>query len=59
MTQLLTVEQAARILKLKPDTLNQWRKRKKGPPYLQMVGTVRYDKDALEVWVTENTVMPE
>ena len=40
--RLLTEEQAAKFLSLKPSTLRTWRCRRKGPSYVKMGGAVRY-----------------
>ena len=51
--QLLTTEQAARYLNLKPTTLEQWRWERgdDGPPFLRLSRrAVRYRKSDLEAW---------
>lgn len=47
---LLTTEQAAELLRKKPQTLRLWRTEKtKGPPWINVGGSVLYDqRDVLE-----------
>lgn len=53
---LLTEQETADLLKLKVQTLQAWRHRKSGPPYLKIEGTVRYDRAKIEEWVASNHV---
>jgi excisionase family DNA binding protein len=42
---LLTVQQVSELTGISVETLNQWRSREKGPPYLKIEGKlVRYRK---------------
>lgn len=56
MKQLLTREQAAEILQIEAATLYEWKRLKKGPPYIKVGGAVRYDPDALRAWLDAQTV---
>lgn len=51
----LTEKEAAARLALSTRTLQQWRVRGGGPPFLKLGAAVRYDSDALERWATGQT----
>jgi hypothetical protein len=56
---LLTNDQAAEYLGLKPQTLAAWRhhRREGQPPYIQIAAKViRYRADHLEQWLADRTV---
>jgi hypothetical protein len=62
---MITEAEAAAILRLKPDTLRQWRNRrkkghKKGPPYFQphAHGQVLYARSDLDAWIKKHRVDP-
>lgn len=55
---LLTEAQAAKILQAKPMTLNKWRCRRKGPPYLKLSGKVRYRMDDLTAFIESSRIVP-
>lgn len=49
---LIDTPTAARLLNYAPATLNAWRNRKLGPPYVKVSGTsIRYRVRDLEEWV--------
>ena len=54
-SKLLTTREAAEYLNIPQKTLEQWRSRRQGPPYLK-VGPlhVRYDRSQLERWLERN-----
>ena len=56
MGQLLTEEEAATYLSLSPRTLQTWRSKLVGPPYMKPPGVnvVRYRAEDLEKWVEES-----
>jgi hypothetical protein len=59
MKTLLTEQQAAERLGVRPATLAVWRHRRVGPPFIQVGPRVpRYDADALEGWIAERAVRP-
>lgn len=59
-TMLLTREQAARYLGMKPQTLAVWVTRQvDGPPYAKLGRSVRYRKCDLDAWIERNVVRPE
>lgn len=52
---LIGEKEAARILGFSPRTLQKWRSRGDGPPFLKISsrGAVRYRRSDLEAWVTQ------
>lgn len=56
MGQLLTQAEAATYLDLSPRTLEAWRTKLIGPPFMKPEGTsvVRYRAEDLEKWVNES-----
>lgn len=59
MSKLLTTKEAAAFLTLSPITLEGYRCRHAGPPFIQVGGAIRYSQDALEEWLRSRTVTPE
>ena len=55
---MLTTKQAAARYGLSPETFINWRKKRKGPPFVRLGQTVRYRPVDLEAWLTEHTVDP-
>ena len=56
--ELVTETQAAEYLGLSTKTLQSWRWRKTGPPYVKLGGAVRYRPEDLEAWLQESRVAP-
>lgn len=55
--RLLTTEQAAAFLDLKPQTLAVWRFKKRcGPAYVRIGHNIRYRMRDLEAWLESRTV---
>lgn len=56
---LLTPDEVAQMLGMKPSTLVRWRRLKQGPPYVR-VGhrTVRYQPEAVRAWMDSRTGRP-
>lgn len=52
---LLTPEEAAAILRLSPRSLERWRYARNGPPYVRVMGSVRYEAASLEAWLRSRT----
>ncbi len=58
--ELLTTEQAAKLLQLAPRTLRRWRSESKGPPYVRLgARRVRYRRAALEAWLRQHETEAE
>ena len=53
---LLTESQAAELLQISIRTLQAWRLRRSGPPYVQLGRAVRYRRSDLMGWIDSNTV---
>ena len=53
--ELLTPKEVSAITKIKTTTLGSWRWSGKGPKYCRVVGSVRYPKSQLELWIQENS----
>lgn len=53
MEQLLTVEEAAKLLRLKPSTLHRHRWAGTGPAYAKLGSRVAYRPLDLEAWVND------
>ena len=51
----LTEKEAAERLALSTRTLQQWRVRGGGPPFLKLGAAVRYDAAALDAWADKQT----
>jgi excisionase family DNA binding protein len=54
MPTMITTAEAATYLSLSPRTLENWRARQEGPPFVRMGAAVRYDTEALSEWVKES-----
>jgi len=50
---------AARFLSIPPATLESWRSRGKGPPFIKAGTAVRYAFSALREWMETNTTEPD
>lgn len=58
-TRLLTREEAAAYLGLKPQTLASWVVRRiAGPPFIKVGRSVRYRKSDLDKWLDSQVVCP-
>jgi len=53
--RLDTEKEAAAYLNVSPRTLQAWRLRGGGPAYVKLGAAVRYDRDALDRFITERT----
>jgi predicted DNA-binding transcriptional regulator AlpA len=55
MTQYLTKPQAAQFLGVSTRTLTRWLALPDPPPCVRLGGRLRYDRDALAAWATQQT----
>lgn len=57
--EYMTPDEVATLLRVAPRTLQTWRYRKQGPPYV-IVSTleIRYKRRDVEKWLRERTVAP-
>jgi hypothetical protein len=53
---LMTTAQCAAYLNCSPLSLNDWRCKKIGPPYVRAQGCIRYLLSAVQAWIAANTV---
>ena len=51
--RLLTSDEAADLLRLRPATLRAWRCRGAGPPYHKVGDRVRYSRRDLDAWLAK------
>ena len=56
MHDLLTAREVAELLKVSKPTLVRWRAANQGPPFIQVEGSIRYQRDALDRWLAERTL---
>jgi excisionase family DNA binding protein len=49
----ITTKELCEWLKISPNTANNWRR--KGLPYVKTGNTVRYDKNAVQKWLDEQS----
>lgn len=56
---LMLPAQLAEEWQLRPRTLEQWRYRRMGPPYIKVGGRVRYSRKACAKWAAQHSVTPE
>jgi predicted DNA-binding transcriptional regulator AlpA len=57
--KLITTQQAADMMGVKPSTLRNWRCAKTGPPFVQLTRrSVKYPQADIEKYVAERTVTP-
>lgn len=54
--ELLSAEETARILGVKPQTLAAWRLYKRGPRYTKMGRLVKYRRSDIEAFIERNSV---
>jgi hypothetical protein len=71
LPRLLTVEQASTYLSIPVSTLNSWRLRSKGPPFVRVNkanpktgevprgNVIRYPRERLDAWINANVEVPE
>jgi predicted DNA-binding transcriptional regulator AlpA len=59
MERLMTRNEAAEALGLRPQTLAKWSCLKTcGPPFVKLGGAVRYRESDLQAWLDKQTVTP-
>ena len=58
LPNLLTTAQAAEYLGRVPQTLYNWRSQRKGPPWIEVAGGIRYNAETLRAWLKENERKP-
>ena len=62
LPNLLTIDEVAKLLRVRRETLWRWSHARNGPPSIRMGGARRgrvlYDLDAVKVWLSRRTVTP-
>ena len=56
---LVTEREAARILAVSKRTLQAWRMKGCGPPFVRVGRAIRYRQSALDAWINANTQSPD
>ncbi len=51
---ILTPKEVAELLKIHPNTLANWRMKKKGPPAIKIHGRYRYPAAKVQQWLQNN-----
>ena len=59
MKRLLTTKEAAEILNINIRTLDLWRRKKQGPPYVQIGRKIQYEQETLQQWIKEKETTNE
>ena len=54
---LITEDELAAMLEVKPSTLADWRQANKGPHSVKLAKTVFYRKEDVEEWIKENVTI--
>ena len=54
--QLLTAAELSALIKVKEETLERWRMRGQGPPYIKLGKLVRYARADIAEWVQAGRV---
>lgn len=56
MHDLMKEREVADLLRVSRQTLSKWRSDAKGPPFIQVGGSIRYDRAELQKWLDERTL---
>lgn len=56
MAEFLTAREVAEMLRVSKPTLARWRALDQGPPFMQIEGSIRYPREAVERWLAERTL---
>lgn len=59
MDNLLTTDDLAEQLQIKPQTLANWRHNNKGPKVTKLEGAVRYKQSDVNFWIDENLIQDD
>jgi hypothetical protein len=58
LSEFLTIDELARELKRKPETLKFWRKRRTGPPVTKLGKQVLYRRASVIAWIAACELKP-
>ena len=53
---LMKEREVAEMLRISRQTLSKWRSEDKGPPFIQVGGSIRYNREAVQRWLDERTL---
>jgi excisionase family DNA binding protein len=56
---LLSTREAARLLGIRPRTLEHWRRQRTGPTYSKIGRAIRYSRGALEKYISDHEYLSE
>lgn len=56
MPDLLTSGEVAEMLRVSVSTLARWRSSDQGPPFVQIEGSIRYQREAVQKWIDDRTL---
>jgi predicted site-specific integrase-resolvase len=56
MPDLMTEIEVAELLRLTRQTLSRWRQEDRGPPFIQVEGSIRYQRETVQRWLDERTL---
>jgi predicted DNA-binding transcriptional regulator AlpA len=51
MAELMTAHEVAELLRVTAATLARWRSNDQGPPFVQLEGSIRYSRPAVDAWL--------
>jgi len=54
--EIFSTKTAADYLLMSERTLEEWRRLRKGPPYIQCEGSIRYKKSDLDAWINASRI---
>ena len=52
----MTSPEVAELLRVSTATLARWRAAEQGPPFVQVEGSIRYQREAVQRWLDERTL---
>lgn len=56
MSDLMKEREVAELLRVTRQTLSRWRADEAGPPFIQVEGSIRYSRAAVDAWLAERTL---
>jgi excisionase family DNA binding protein len=56
MPDLMKEREVADLLRISRQTLSKWRAEDKGPPFIQVGGSIRYAREAVDKWLADRTL---
>ncbi len=56
MQDLMKEKEVALLLRISRQTLSKWRSQDRGPPFVQVEGSIRYQREAVQKWLDDRTL---